>query len=249
MDAGDPYRIAVVGGGQSAAEMLWAAHQRFGQASLTMLMRSIGLASYSTSRFTNELYFPSFVDEYFAAPLAVREHVLAQMHATNYSGLDPRLLDTLYEQAYIERVTGRERISMLTNTDVAAAEMEGDELVLTLSDRMTGRAREVRYDRVLLGTGFSAQPPAMIADLVTKLGIDEAAVDRNYRLVLPAGDAACYLQGVNETTHGIADSLLSVAAVRAGEIVADIMARRAGRAGHPGRIAAAAGELGSALCG
>ena len=35
------------------------------------------------------------------------------------------------------------------------------------------------------------------------------------------------LQGVNEATHGIADSLLSVAAVRAGEIVGDIGRHRA----------------------
>jgi L-ornithine N5-oxygenase len=107
MDAGHPYRIAVIGGGQSAAEMLWAAHQRFPQATLTMVMRSIGLGNYATSRFTNELYFPSFTGEFFAAQAIVREHVLAQMHGTNYSGLDPRLLDTLYEQAYLERWPGR----------------------------------------------------------------------------------------------------------------------------------------------
>ena len=57
------------------------------EASLTMVMRSIGLANYATSSFTNELYFPSFTDEFYAAPVSVREQVLAQMHGTNYSGL------------------------------------------------------------------------------------------------------------------------------------------------------------------
>src|SRR6185437_7563500 len=121
MDAGYPYRIAVIGGGQSAAEMLWAAHQKFPRASLTIIMRTIGLANYAVSRFTNELYFPSFVKEFYAAPADVRENLLAQMYGTNYSGLDARLLDTLYEQAYIERVTGEERIRFATNTDVTAA--------------------------------------------------------------------------------------------------------------------------------
>jgi L-ornithine N5-oxygenase len=41
--------------------------------------------------------------------------------------------------------------------------------------------------------------------------------------------AGCYLQGVNEATHGIADSLLSVLAARSGEIVADLSARRGTR--------------------
>src|SRR5690606_41566341 len=42
-----------------------------------------------------------------------------------------------------------------------------------------------------------------------------------------SSDAACYLQGVNESTHGIADSLLSIAAHRAADITADILAHRA----------------------
>jgi L-ornithine N5-oxygenase len=55
-------------------------------------------------------------------------------------------------------------------------------------------------------------------------------VTRNYRLVLDGpATAACYLQGVNESTHGIADSLLSVLAHRSAEIVGDILARRQGR--------------------
>jgi L-ornithine N5-oxygenase len=226
MRAGQPHRIAVIGGGQSAAEMAWAAHERFSEASVTMVMRSIGMANYATSRFTNELYFPSFVDEFYAAPIAIREQVLTQMHATNYSGLDSRLLDALYEQAYIERVTGQERLCFLTSTDVTQARLDGDELVLALAERLTGRTYDFRCDRVLLGTGFCPATSSLMGDLITKLGLDEAAVGRHYRLAVPDCDAACYLQGVNEATHGIADSLLSVVAIRAGEIVTDILAHR-----------------------
>ena len=236
----EPYRIAVIGGGQSAAEMAWAAHERFNQASITMVMRFIGLTNYATSRFNNQLYFPSFVDEFYAAPLAIREQVLAQMHATNYSGLDARLLDTPFEQAYIERVTGQERLCFLTSTEVTAVRLDGDELVLTLRERLSGRDHEVRCDRVRLGTGFCPGLPALIAALITKLGLDEAVVERRYRLAVPDCDAACYLQGVNEATHGIADSLLSVAAIRAGEIVTDLLAHRSG---------SAASSVGSGSCG
>ncbi|HET7017302.1 MAG TPA: SidA/IucD/PvdA family monooxygenase [Streptosporangiaceae bacterium] len=237
--ADSPHRIVVIGAGQSAAEMAWAAHERFGRASITMIMRSIGMASYSTSRFNNQLYFPSFVDNFYAAPLEIREEVLAQMHATNYSGLDARLLDTLFEQAYIERVTGQERLCFLTNTEVTQARLDAGEIVLSLRERLSGLDYEFRCDRVLLGTGFSPAMPVLIGDLITKLGLDQAVVERSYRLAVPDCEAAVYLQGVNETTHGIADSLLSVVAVRAGEIVADILAHRTG----------SAGSLGSDSCG
>lgn len=45
--------------------------------------------------------------------------------------------------------------------------------------------------------------------------------------------AACYLQGVNEATHGIADSLMSVLAYRASEIADDVLTHRAERASAP----------------
>jgi L-ornithine N5-oxygenase len=64
------------------------------------------------------------------------------------------------------------------------------------------------------------------------LGLPEIAVTRDYRLIVDRpGTAACYLQGVNEATHGIADSLLSVLAVRASDIVQDIATYRAAHLG------------------
>ena len=42
----------------------------------------------------------------------------------------------------------------------------------------------------------------------------------------PTVPAGCYLQGVNEATHGIADSLLSVLAARSEEIVTDLLAHQ-----------------------
>jgi L-ornithine N5-oxygenase len=73
--------------------------------------------------------------------------------------------------------------------------------------------------------------PRIVRDMATAIGIDEIAVDRSYRMSLPPSFiGTCHLQGVNEATHGIADSLLSVLAVRAGDITRDILADR----GQPG---------------
>ena len=43
------------------------------------------------------------------------------MHRTNYAGLAPALLDTLYRQMYLDRLTGRDRLRMITMTDVTGA--------------------------------------------------------------------------------------------------------------------------------
>jgi L-ornithine N5-oxygenase len=231
LDTQAPHRIAVIGSAQSAAEMLWAAHQGLPNSTCTMVMRAIGLNAYESSRFTNELYYPSFTEEFYAAQSEAKLQLLAEMHRSNYSGLAPGTLDTLYRQLYLEQLTNVERLRFITMSDVVDAQMSGDEVALTLANRRTGAVTELMCDVVLLGTGFSKEMPALVRQLAESVGLDEIRVSRNYRLALPqSATASVHLQGVNEGTHGIADSLLSVLAIRAGEIVADLQRDRRSRA-------------------
>jgi L-ornithine N5-monooxygenase len=227
VDPQAPHRVVVVGAAESAAEMLWETYQRFPRAQCTMVIRSIGLDYYQTSKFTNELFFPSYTDRFYAAPEQTREQVLQAMRRTNYAAVTPEMLDTLFRQVYLERLTGEQRLSMVTMVDVEAAEMADGEVVLTLNDRMRGRRDELRCDLVLLGTGFEPRMPSLVRDLADSCGIGDVRVSRNYRMITPPDiTAGCYLQGTNEATHGMADSLISVLAVRAGEIVNDLLAHR-----------------------
>jgi L-ornithine N5-oxygenase len=190
-------------------------------------MRSIGLSCYESSKFTNELYFPSFVDEFHAASPDARDQKLREMRRTNYAGLAPDMLEALYRQMYLERLTGDERLSMITMSEVVAARMAGDEVALTVVDRRTGIAKELPCDVVMLGTGFVPSMPKLVRDLAAAVGVGSISVTRGYRMKLPSHyTATCHLQGVNEATHGIADSLLSVLAARSEEIVADLISHR-----------------------
>jgi len=224
-----PYHVAVIGGAQSAAEMLYAVQQDLPNCQATMVMRSIGLNNYESSKFTNELYYSSFTDDFFNARPQAREQLLREMHRTNYSGLAPALLDALYRQRYQDRLAGRQRMQIVTMTDVTGARTDNEGVVLELTDRKNGAIRELRCDLVLLGTGFEPEMPAAIRRLGDELGLEKLRVTREYRLVTEGpATAACYLQGVNEATHGIADSLLSVLARRASEITADLLSIRGG---------------------
>ncbi len=223
LDPAAAHRVVVLGSAQSAAEMLWNTHQSFPNAHCTMVMRSIGLNNYESSKFTNELYYPSFVDEFYGASPAARHQLLDEMHRTNYGGLAPAMLDALYREVYAERLTGRRRLDVITMADVTGARLDGD-VVLELVDRKSGRVSECRCDVVMLGTGFDRRMPRLVREIARAVGLDEVKVSRAYRLALPdESPAACYLQGVNEATHGIGDSLLSLLAIRAGEIASDLV--------------------------
>lgn len=243
-----PYRVAVIGAGQSAAEMFLAVQSDLPECRPTMVMRVIGLANGETSKFINELYYASYVDQFHTSWPQARRQILAEMHRTNYSGLSVGTMDALYRQVYLDRLSGQPRLRMIPMHDITAAREEGDEIVLELTDWRNGAVGELRADLILLGTGYSTAMPKLVRRLADAIGQRDIVVTRDYRMVVdrPA-TAACYLQGVNEATHGIGDSLLSLLAARAKNVLQDILTHRAagpldalGGAQIPAPVAAAA---------
>ncbi|MGW5049557.1 lysine N(6)-hydroxylase/L-ornithine N(5)-oxygenase family protein [Actinokineospora sp. NPDC004072] len=223
-----PIRPVVVGGAQSAAEMFMALHENLPLSEPTIIVRSVGFQNYQTSKFVNELFYPSFVDEFYDTAPEVRAQILDEMRLTNYAGLAPPFLDELYLMLYQQRRLGQQRSSVRSMTEVVGARMDGDEVVLNLRDRMTGKVEPLRCDLVLLGTGYDPGIPRLTRMLADKAGLEEISVSRFYRVDM--GDSAwgaLYLQGINEETHGIADSLISVLAHRSHDILTDMLARRA----------------------
>lgn len=222
-----PVRIVVVGGAQSAAEMFFALHENLPASQITMVVRSIGLQNYQSSKFVNELFFPSFVDEFYDSPAEVRAQILNEMRFTNYAGLAPPFLDELYTMLYRQKTVGPQRSEVRAMTEVTGARLDGDEVVLDLRDRLSGKVEPLRCDLVLLGTGYDPRKPALVRELAARIGLDDVTISRNYRVDLGTSTrGALYLQGVNEETHGIADSLISVLAHRSHDILTDLLTRR-----------------------
>jgi L-ornithine N5-oxygenase len=161
--------------------------------------------------------------------LVLEQHgqLLDEMHLTNYGGLAPPFLDELDWMLYRQKVPGPQRSAVRPMTEVVGARIDGDEVVLDLRDRRSGKVEPLHCDLVLLGTGYEPRMPAMARDLADRVGMTDLMVNRCCRLDL--GDsvrAAVYLQGANEQTHGIADSLLSTLAHRSQDIATDLLARR-----------------------
>lgn len=223
-----PRRPVVIGGAQSAAEMFMALHQDIPESEPTLVVRAIGLQNYQTSKFVNELFYPSFVDEFYDMLPEARAQVLDEMRLTNYAGLAPPFLEEIYSMLYQQKMLGRQRSSVRHLTEVVGARTDGDEIVLDLRDRKSGKVEPLRCDMVFLGTGYDPRMPALVNDLTERIGLTDVNVSRRYRVDLgESAWGAIYLQGVNEQTHGIADSLISVLAHRSQDITEDLLDRRA----------------------
>ncbi|MDI4657620.1 hypothetical protein [Xanthobacter autotrophicus] len=91
------------------------------------------------------------------------------------------------------------------------------------------------YDAVVLATGYARDSGrALLGGLEPYVTV--GAVGRDYRLATaPEFRPAVFIQGTNESTHGLSDTLLSVLASRGQEIAEALLAARSAAAVAPVR--------------
>lgn len=218
-----PDSIVVVGAAQSSAEVYAECLRRFPQARVRLLMRSVGLLPYGGSKFTNELYSNDFVDEFYASPPDVRACLLDEMRQSNYSGVTPAMLETLFRFHYLQRLDGCARATMHAHAEIVALSAVEGRLAMRWNDRRREQQHEELVDLIVLGTGYRNALPSLLKSTLESLGMEDVEVSRDYRAALPCTDgASLHLLGINETTHGISDTLLSVVGARARRVLADL---------------------------
>jgi len=93
-------------------------------------------------------------------PLVLEQHgqLLDEMHLTNYGGLTPPFLDELYWMLYRQKVPGPQRSAVRPMTEVVGARIDGDEVVLDLRDRRSGKVERLHCDLVFEGAWCGLRP-------------------------------------------------------------------------------------------
>ncbi|KAF9483746.1 hypothetical protein BDN70DRAFT_911055 [Pholiota conissans] len=105
-------RIAVIGSGQSAAEVTMDLRNRLndipcqmGHHQVDMLIRKGSLKPSDDSPFANEIFNPASTDIWFSlSSKRIRDMKLAEYKPTNYGVVNPRTIDALYEIIYGQKV-------------------------------------------------------------------------------------------------------------------------------------------------
>ncbi|KAL4259861.1 L-ornithine N(5)-monooxygenase [Pleurotus pulmonarius] len=175
-----PLAIAVVGSGQSAAEVTMDVRERLSTMSVgdsaqahevDMIIRRGSLKPSDDSPFANEIFDPSATDAWFSLPA---DHMRADRHAeyksTNYGVVNPRTLEQLYEIVYDQRLedniadrtrcagTQKPRISIHPYSSIVSAEslegLDASKVRLLIQNSITRTMTEKRYDVVICATGY-----------------------------------------------------------------------------------------------
>jgi L-ornithine N5-monooxygenase len=251
-DRSAPYRFAVVGAGQSGAELFHYLVTRYPKADVTAVVRGHGYKPVDESDFTNEVFFPEKVDFLYGLPEEKRRRVVASYRDVNYAVVDAPLIKKIYRLLYDERVEGRDRARLRPYLEVRSVRDEAGSAVLELEHVLTGEPVRLEADAAVMCTGFrwSTRHPLLenIAPWLATGADGEYRVERDYGIA-PAREGfrpRVYLQGYCEATHGISETVLSLLPMRARDIARSLAERLAARgpdAAQPELAAAAAAEV------
>ncbi len=220
--------VAVVGAGQSAAEITRFLHDELPHAQVYSVIPSYGYALADDTPFANQVFDPAAVDDYYFGTDQTRQAFWDYHKNTNYSVVDDDVIRDLYRRSYEEEVRGERRLRFLNLTRVSEVKRSGDETRILLTN---GENRELDVDACVFATGYRGmEPTGLLGDLDRHCLRDEAGryrVERDYRLVTDSElSSGIYLQGGTERTHGLTSSLLSNIAVRSGEIADSVISHR-----------------------
>ncbi|QFG26545.1 lysine N(6)-hydroxylase/L-ornithine N(5)-oxygenase family protein [Actinomadura sp. WMMB 499] len=228
----NPRRVVVVGAGQSAAEAVEYLHRTHPDTEVCAVFARYGYSPADDSSFANRIFDPEAVEHYYAAPEEVKRMLMDYSRNTNYSVVDLDLIDELYRRVYAEKVAGVQRLRILNVSRVLDVREDPGAVRLRVGFLPTGEAAELDADAVVYATGYRERDPFALLGEVGRqcvTGPDgRLALERDYRVVTESDrDWNVYLQGATEHSHGIASSLLSMTAVRTGDIVRSIARRSA----------------------
>jgi L-ornithine N5-oxygenase len=187
----------------------------------------------------NEIFNPERVDKFYEMSAEERKKRIAIEKATNYSVVRLELIESIYNDMYLQRVENPDETQwqqrILPETKVARIEHHNASSRMRIHVKSVNNESESKevldVDALMVATGYLRDAHEGLLENVRSLrpsGASSWNPGRDYRVSLDgakvSAQAGIWLQGCNEKTHGLSDSLLSVLAVRGGEIVSSVFA-------------------------
>ena len=243
-----PRSVAVIGGGQSAAEVFHNLHSRYPACKTNLIIRGAALKPSDDSPFVNEIFDPERVDDVWSQDPVIRAEAIARDKATNYGVVRIELLEEIYTAMYTQKILYDSEedwpqriwnhrtiasVDELPSSSKSALRLNIRNETGTFSASKKACEETLDVDLIVVASGYIRNAHEEMLKNVRHLmpgggqnPEQRWSVGRDYRVETAPGavgeDSGLWLQGCNEKTHGLSDSLLSILAVRGGEMVESI---------------------------
>lgn len=203
------YNVAVIGGGQSAAEIFNDLQSRYTNSYITLYTGASALKPSDDSPLwvfhhpkirmllilallfsVNEVFDPERVDTFYDLPTESRQKINWSDKATNYGVVRPELLDSMYENMYHQRLhepdQSKWQYKIVGWREVIGFENCSDHrLRLKLANTSNGEISmsDTSFDLAILGTGYERNCHERLLEPTRYLLQENRyAVERNYKV-------------------------------------------------------------------
>ncbi|HXA84888.1 MAG TPA: SidA/IucD/PvdA family monooxygenase [Candidatus Dormibacteraeota bacterium] len=225
-------RVAVIGGGQTGAEIVCnlLSREEMRPEMLYWISRRPNFLPLDDSPFTNELFTPNYSDYFYGLSSQDRLSILAEQKLAS-DGISNSLLERIYQLLYeAEFLKGQGRSCVLHPryelTGMKSSHRNG--WTLTLYNLMNGSLLPLEVDVIILATGSVFNPlPALqpILHLFHRDGKD-FVIKEDYSVGWDGPESLkVYLQNGARHCRGVADPNLSLMAWRSARIINSVMGR------------------------
>ncbi|WP_424936988.1 MULTISPECIES: lysine N(6)-hydroxylase/L-ornithine N(5)-oxygenase family protein [Bacteria] len=219
--------ITIVGSGQSAAEIYrdLLDGARADGYRLDWITRSPRFFPMEYTKLTLEMTSPEYTDHFHRLPLSLRQR-LGREQRSLYKGISADLIDDIYDTLYRLSADGPVPTTLLTDTEVTAADWDGGGFRLSLRHGQLDQRHEHRTASLVLATGYAAETPPFLSGIADRLDRDllgRLDVARDYSV--DGGRGRVFVQNGEEHTHGLTAPDLGFGAWRNSSILASITGR------------------------
>lgn len=234
-------RVAVIGGGQSGAEIVLDLLGRDpAPAQIIWISRRSGYWTLQEGAFIDQFFTPEYVTAWRQQSAPARAAVLAEQKYAS-DGITPATADAIYDALYQRRRQGREDVLLRPGREVLAIRRSRN--AQRIEARVTGNElpEHCEADLVVLATGYRQALPDCLQPLAGRLQKQPdggLALDAHYRVLWDGPpETPLYAMNHGRNSHGIADPQISLAAWRSAVILNDLSGQKLFQIQPSGQVA------------
>lgn len=221
-------RIAVIGGGQSGAEIVLDLINRgVAPSEIHWISARRGIAPLDESHFANEWFTPSYI-EYFHGLAPAKKAELLEQHRLSSDGISPETIEALYQTLYRLRfLESGPACRVMHSRLVQSIHASHGGYALDMIHLDTDQAETVSVDCIVLATGYRQNPlPAILENLVNDIELSDGnpVVNLDFS-VRYNGPGRIFVVNAAKGSHGVAEPNLSLNAWRAATIINAVLGR------------------------
>lgn len=219
-------RIAVIGGGQSGAEIML--HLLNGSIptvrEVTWISRRDNFEPLDDSPFVNEYFTPRYADVFGSLPSEQKQAVASRQKLTS-DGASLSTLRAIYQALYRQRHLGEGQVTatLAPARDVFQLTYSEQGYLITARNGLTRETDFFQADTIVLATGYENRMPDFLMPLQSRLSRNGPGIfdlDSDFRAAWDGPEnRSIFVQNAGRVSHGIYEPQLSLMAWRSARII------------------------------